>query len=110
METSFKSEKKRLPKGFLSSHDEPTFNAVEMFYYYLISLPKGWNQKVLNMESVKYVQKHFGVDYGFGVMINWGIQHGCCKSKTSSGRHSAMSKAYIQALSLIGSGIVHKAA
>ena len=67
-----KTIKKHLPKGFLSSYDEPTFNAVEMFFYYLLSLPQGWNQKKLNMESVKCVQEHFKVDHGFGVMIKWG--------------------------------------
>ncbi len=101
------TKRKHLPKGFLSSHGEPTFRAIEMFYHYIISLPKGWNKKYVNLEAVKCVQKHFGVDYGFGVMIQWGIQHGCCNSKTSSDRHEAMSKAYVLAQSLINSGIVY---
>lgn len=111
MKTSQKqNRKKHLRKGFLSSKDEPTFKAIETMYIYIKSLPFGWNHSILNMSAVRCVQKHFGVNYGFGVMIKWGIQHGCCKSKTSSGRHTAMSKAYILALSLVNSGVIYKAA
>ena len=99
-------KRKHLPKGFLSRKDNPTMNAVNMYVIYLTWLPKGWNVKKLNKECVQKVRDHFKVDYGFGTMIQWGIQHSCCMSRTSSGRHTSMSKAYVLAQSLIGSGIV----
>jgi hypothetical protein len=99
------THKKHLPKGFLSTRNEPTQNAIIMFFVYLTVLPKGWNIKRLNMKAVQAVRKHFGFSYGFDVMIIWGILHVCGVSKTSSGRHSAMSKAYIFAQQMIGSGV-----
>lgn len=97
--------RRHLPKGFLSTRNEPTQNAIIMFFVYLSVLPIGWDIKKLNMKAVQFVQKHFGYSYGFGVMIMWGILHVCGVSKTSSGRHSAMSKAYIFAQQMIGSGV-----
>ena len=100
-----KIHKRHLPKGFLSTRNEPTQNAVNMFFVYLTVLPKGWSIKKLNIQAVQAVRNYFGVSYGFDVMIMWGILHGCGISKTSSGRHSAMSKAYIIAQQMIGSGV-----
>ncbi len=70
-----------------------------------MSLPKGWNIEKINKESVNVVRKNYGVTYGFENMIRWGILHGTCKSKTSSGRHTAMSKALVLAQSLVGAGV-----
>jgi|PlaIllAssembly_1097288.scaffolds.fasta_scaffold13628_2 hypothetical protein len=109
MKTLIKNKRKHLPKGFLSRKSIPTFDAVRMYYIYLTSLPEGWKEEILNLDAVKSVQKDFGVDYGFGVMIKWGIQHSTCKSKTSSGRHVAMSEAYIYAKTLV-SQLTRKAA
>ena len=100
-----KTYRKQLPKGFLSTMNEPTDNAIRMFFIYLTVLPKGWDIKKLNMEAVQAVRNRFGFTYGFGTMIMWGILHSCGVSKTSSGRHSAMSKAYIIAQQMIGSGV-----
>ena len=94
-----------LPKGFLSTNGNPTINSIIMYFVYLWNLPKDWNEQILNYEAVEKVRDHFGVSHGFGTMIRWGIQHSCCKSKTSSCRHSSMSQAYILSKSLIGSGV-----
>ena len=94
-----------LPKGFLSQKGEPTQHAITMYQVYLESLPKDWNVKKLHQESVQAVRNYFGVKHGFSVMINWGLLHGCCKSKTSSGRHSSMSKALVLAQTLFGAGV-----
>lgn len=98
-------KKRHLPKGYLSTHDEPTEHAITMFFVYLKSLPKGWNIRKLNHDALKIVREYFGFTYGFGVMIMWGVQHGCGISKTSSGRHVAMSKAYVIAQQMIGAGV-----
>jgi hypothetical protein len=96
---------KLLPKGFLSITGNPTINAIMMFFIYLSFVPKGWNKKEVYLPAVAYVRNHFNVDYGFENMIRWGIQHGCCKSKTSSGRHTSMSEAYFHAQTLVGAGV-----
>ena len=98
-------KRKSLPKGFLSVDGKPTINAIMMFFIYFSFLPKDWDNNDVNPSAVKVVRNHFGVDYGFENMIRWGINHGCCKSKTSSGRHNSMSKACILAQGLIGSGV-----
>jgi len=98
-------KRKHLPKGFLSQKGEPTNHAVTMYQVYLQNLPKGWNLKKLHQESVQRVRDYFGVTHGFDVMINWGLLHGCCKSKTSSGRHNSMSKALTLAQTLMGAGV-----
>lgn len=99
-------KRKHLPKGFLSRNGKPTTHAVNMYVIYLTCLPKGWDINKLNTEAIERVRGFFKVDYGFGTMIQWGIQHSCCMSRTSSGRHSSMSKAFVLAQSLIGSGVV----
>lgn len=99
------NKKKHLPKGFLSTNDEPTQNAINMFFVYLSSLPAGWNIKKLNMDAIKVVRRYFGYSYGFSVMIAWGVIHSCGTSKTSSGRHAAMTKAYVIAQQMIGAGV-----
>ena len=98
-------KRKSLPKGFLSKMGEPTMNAVDMYHIYLSTLPKGWDINKMHRESVERVRGYFGVTYGFEAMIRWGIEHGCCNSKTSSGRHSSMSKALVLAKTLIGAGV-----
>jgi hypothetical protein len=98
-------KQKQLPKGFLSVNGKPTINAIMMFFIYLSYLPKDWNKKDVNLDAVEIVRTHFGVDYGFENMIRWGINHGCCKSKTSSGRHNSMSQACIHAQGLLGAGV-----
>lgn len=98
--------RKTLPKGFLTSKGNPTNNAVTAYLVYLSFLPTGWNTKKVYQPAVDQVRKFFGVDYGFDVMIKWGIQHGCGISKTSSGRHESMSDAYTLARTLLGAKIV----
>jgi hypothetical protein len=98
-------KRKTLPKGFLSTNGEPTDNSIQMYFVYLSNIPKGWDMKNINEDAVQKVRDYFGVDYGFENMIRWGLQHGCCKSKTSSGRHNSMSKACVLAQGLIGAGV-----
>jgi len=94
-----------LPKGFLSTNGKPTINSILMYFIYLSFVPSDWDDKNVYLPAVEKVRGHFGVHYGFENMIRGGILHGCCKSKTSSGRHEAMSKAYVWAQSLVGSGV-----
>ncbi len=98
--------KSMIPKGFLSSNDKPTQKAVEMFFIYLSNLPKGWDAKKINFNSIEEVRNYFGVDYGFEAMISWGINIGCAKSNTSKGRYEAMSIALTIAQGMIGQGVV----
>jgi len=97
--------KEHLPKGFLSTNGNPTINSIVMYFIYLTSIPTDWDHTKVHLPSVEIVRGHFGVSHGFENMIRWGIQHGCCKSKTSSGRHESMSKAYVLAQGLIGAGV-----
>jgi len=94
-----------LPKGFLSTNGNPTLNSIHMFFIYLWFIPSDWDKTKVYLPSVGKVREHFGVTYGFENMIRWGIQHGCCKSKTSSGRHDSMSISHTLARGLIGSGV-----
>lgn len=96
---------KMLPKGFLSVNGKPTINAIMMYFIYFWFVPKGWDNKKVYLPAVGYVRNHFNVDYGFENMIRWGIDHNCCKSKTSSGRHNSMSQACTLAQGLIGAGV-----
>jgi len=98
--------KPMLPKGFLSSKNKPTQKSIEMFFVYLNNLPKNWDIKKLNKYSVKQVQKYFGVDYGFELMITWGININCAKSSTSKGRYQSMSTALTIAQGMLGQGVV----
>ena len=98
--------KTMVPKGFLSSNDKPTQKAIEMFFVYLSNLPKGWDTKKINRESIEEVRNYFGVDYGFEAMLTWGITIGCAKSNTSKGRYEAMSVAFTIAQGMIGQGVV----
>ena len=97
--------KSHLPKGFLSTNGNPTINSIVMYFIYLSTIPTDWDESKIHFPSIETVRSHFGVSYGFENMIRWGIQHGCCKSKTSSGRHESMSKAYVLAQGLIGAGV-----
>jgi hypothetical protein len=106
MKTISINKQKQLPKGFLSTDGKPTGNALMMFFIYWSCVPKDWNKNQAHIPSVDVVRNHFGVNYGFENMIRWGIQHGCCKSKTSSGRHNSMSQACVVAQAAIGAGIV----
>jgi len=98
-------KRKHLPKGYLSMNGEPTSNSVNMYFIYLWFLPKDWNKTVVHKPSVDKVREYFGVNYGFENMIRWGILHGTCNSRTSSGRHVSMSKAHVIAQTMIGAGI-----
>lgn len=98
-------KRKSLPKGFLSTNGKPTINAVIMFFIYWMNTPKDWTGNDVYQLAVEVVRSHFGVDYGFENMIRWGLVHGCCKSKTSSGRHNSMSQACVIAQGMIGSGV-----
>lgn len=102
-----KIKKDKLPKGFLTVKGNPTHNAETACFIYLWFCPKDWDQRTINMEAIQKVREHFEVDYGFDVMIYWGIQVACAKSKTSSGRYVAMAKAYHDALGKIGKGYVY---
>jgi hypothetical protein len=100
-------EKKMVNKGFLSQKGKPTHNALMMYFIYLSNRPNGWNEEKGRCESaINEVRKYFGTDYGFECMITWGIQFGCKNSKTSDGRHHAMSLAYHDALGMVGQGYV----
>lgn len=105
MKTIKMNTKQSLPKGFFSSNGKPTINAIMMMFVYLWFVPRDWDESKVYLPAVGYVRNHFGVDYGCENMIRWGIQHGCCKSKTSSGRHTAMSQALTHAQGLIGAGV-----
>jgi len=98
-------KQKHLPKGFLSTNGNPTINSILMFFIYWTFVPSDWDKKKVFLPAIDVVRKHFGVDYGCENMIRWGIQHGCCKSKTSSGRHNSMSQASTLSLGLIGAGV-----
>jgi len=98
-------KRKHLPKGFLSMNGDPTSNSVMMYFIYLWFVPMDWDKTKVHIPSVEKVREHFGVNYGFENMIRWGILHGTCNSKTSSGRHESMSKAHVIAQTMIGAGI-----
>jgi len=97
-----KIKKTMVPKGFLSSSNQPTQKAVEMFFVYLSNLPEGWVIKKLNKDSVEKVRDYFGVDYGFSTMIMWGIKIECAKSNSSKDTYEAMSTAFTIARGMIG--------
>jgi len=103
--TIMENKKQSLPNGFLSTDGKPTINSVVMYFIYLWTVPINWNLKELHLPSVEVVRQHFGVNYGFKLMIKWGISHGCTNSKTSSGRHHSMSEAFTLAKSLKGGGV-----
>ena len=98
--------KKMLPKGFLSSKNQPTQKSIEMFFVYLSNLPKNWDLKKLNKQSVNHVRNYFGVDYGFELMILWGININVAKSSTSKGRYKSMSTAFTIAQGMLGQGVI----
>lgn len=106
MKTININRQRQVPKGFLSTNGNPTINSIVMFFVYWNCVPKDWNKNVIYLPAVDIVREYFKIDYGFENMIRWGINHGCCKSKTSSGRHNSMSKANVLSLGLIGSGVV----
>ncbi len=101
-----KLKKDYVTKGFLSTGENPTQNSVIMYSVYLSNLPEGWNHKVIHHPSVDCVRQHFGINYGFENMIRWGLMFDCSKSKTSSGRHISMNKAYLMAKSNLSIGMV----
>jgi hypothetical protein len=105
-----KLKKSMVTKGFLSSRDNPSQNAVVMYTIYLTNLPPNWRHEVVHIPSVGKVREFFGIDYGFENMIRWGLQFDCSHSKTSSGRHISMNKAYLMAKSNLSMGmfISHK--
>ena len=98
--------KKILPKGFLSSKDKPTQKSIEMFFVYLSNLPKNWDLKKLHKQSADNVRSYFGVDYGFEVMILWGININCARSSGSKGRYQSMSTAFNIAQGMLGQGVI----
>lgn len=101
------SKKETVHKGFFSVKGNPTQNALLTYFIYLSNLPENWNHKKINEDALSIVRKYFGVDYGFRCMINWGIQYGCRKSKTSNRRHHLMSLAYHDALGMLGQKYVY---
>mgnify|MGYP000067434995 CR=1 FL=1 len=107
MKNSIEEKLKRshVTKGFLSSGENPSQNAVTMYSIYLTNLPEDWDEKVIYKPSVEKVRTHFGIDYGFENMIRWGIMFDCSHSKTSSGRHISMNKAYLMAKSNLSMGM-----
>jgi hypothetical protein len=100
-----KLKKSYVTKGFLSSGENPSQNAVTMYTIYLSNLPTYWDDKVMYKPSVDKVREFFGIDYGFENMIRWGLQFDCSHSKTSSGRHISMNKAYLMAKSNLSMGM-----
>jgi hypothetical protein len=105
METLSITKQKHLPKGFLSTEGKPTENSILMFLIYWTFIPKDWDRNKVHLPTVEIVRAHFGITYGCENMIRWGIQHGCCKSRTSSGRHNSMSQASTLAQGLLGAGV-----
>ena len=101
-----KLKKSYVTKGFLSSGENPTQNAVTMYSIYLSNLPEDWDEKVIYPPSVQKVREHFGINYGFENMIRWGIMFDCSHSKTSSGRHISMNKAYLMSKSILSMGMI----
>lgn len=93
-------------KGFLTIKGQPTQRSLEMFFVYLSNLPKNYKGKSINQHSLKKVREYFGVDYGFEVMLTWGMNLGCAKSITSKGRYGALSKSYNLAKSMVAQGFV----
>lgn len=100
-----KLKKSYVTKGFLSSGENPSQNAVTMYSVYLSNLPEGWDENVIYTPSVNKVREHFGIDYGFENMIRWGLQFDCSHSKTSSGRHISMNRAYLISKSSLSMGM-----
>jgi hypothetical protein len=100
-----KIKKNYITKTFLSKGENCSNESVTMFQVYLNNLPDYWDEGKLYPPAVKKVQEHYGVDYGFGNMIMWGINFNCKKSKTSSKRHTSMNKAYIVAKNLNNLGV-----
>jgi hypothetical protein len=98
-----------ITKGFLSQRNNPTQNALMMFFVYLSCLPIGWVESEINEDAVNEVRRYFGWDFetGFDVMIKWGISVSCAKSSTSKGRYVAMSKSYHDAKGMIGKGYIY---
>jgi hypothetical protein len=100
-----KLKKTCITKGFLSSGESPSQNAVIMYTIYLNSLPENWDVSVEYEPAVKNVRDYFGVDYGFNRMIMWGVNFDCSNSKTSNKRYRSMNKAYLMARSIISMGV-----
>ena len=63
--------------------------------------------KEIHMGSIFKVREYFGFDHGFDVMIYWGINLSCSKSRSSDGRYQAMSLAYHDAKGMVGQGYVY---
>jgi len=101
-----KLKKSLVRKGFLSQNGRPTQNSLMMFFVYLKNVPCGWDMSQLHEGAIQKVREYFGTDYGFSVMIKWGISLPCSKSRTSDGRYHAMSLAYHDAKGMIGKGYV----
>ena len=99
-------KKNLIKKGFLTQDGRPTQNSLIMFFVYLKHLPPDWNIMELHNGSIKKVREYFGTDYGFSIMIKWGIDIGCSKSRSSDKRHLAMSLAYHDAKGMVGQGYV----
>ena len=93
-------------KGFFTRKSKPTQNALMMYFVYLKNVPEGWNMCKINNIALEAVKAYFGWPYktGFDVMIKWGIDLHCGYSRSSDGRHLAMSLAYHDALGMIGKG------
>ena len=102
-----KEMKKIITKGFITKNGNPTNNAINMYFVYLYHLPKDWNMKKINQYGLQKVREFFGVDYGFDVMILWGINLGCAKSKTSKKRYECLSKALTLGEAMKGAGVVY---
>ena len=100
-----KIKKDYVTKMFLSKGETPSQNSVIMYCVYLTNLPKDWDERILHKPSVDKVQEYFGVDYGFGNMIHWGINYDCRNSKTSKKQHIAMNTAYTLSKTLLKSGM-----
>ena len=100
-----KLKKSYVTKGFLSSKDRPSQNAVTMYSVYLSNLPTDWDEKIVHIPSVDKVREHFGVHYGFENMIRWGLSFDCSHSKSSSGRYLSMNKAYLIAKANLSMGM-----
>jgi hypothetical protein len=87
-------KKRHLPKGFMSSNGIPTPNAVMCYYIFFLRGGKITDTRI-PQETLRAIRDYFGWphDTGFEAILTWGLNHGCGKSATSSGRYEAMKKA-----------------
>lgn len=88
----------KVPKGFLSSGENPTQNAVMMFAVYFQNGGTLDHQNI-NPVAVQKVREYFNFEgtnkNSFKLMLMWGLDSECTKSFTSRNQALAMRTARI---------------